>query len=99
MEQDNLKWLQNWYQNHCNGDWEHSNGINIKTIDNPGWSIKINLLDTGLENKRFDKIHIENSENDWIFCCVREDHFEAACGPFGLSEVLRIFRDWVKNSH
>jgi|JI9StandDraft_1071089.scaffolds.fasta_scaffold31950_1 hypothetical protein len=99
MEQDDWKWLQKWYQNHCNGDWEHSNGVTIKTLDNPGWSININILDTELENKRFDKIHLERSEHDWIFCSVREDHFEGACGPSGLSEVLGIFRKWAENSH
>ena len=29
--------LQKWYKSQCNGDWEHSFGIKIETLDNPGW--------------------------------------------------------------
>lgn len=48
-----LSWLQEWYSENCNGDWEHSDGIRIATLDNPGWSIKISLLDTSIESKAF----------------------------------------------
>ncbi|OAX48412.1 hypothetical protein gpAD87_09590 [Paenibacillus sp. AD87] len=41
-----LKWLQNWYLENCNGDWEHSYGVKIDTVDNPGWSVEIDLTDT-----------------------------------------------------
>ncbi len=51
-------WLQYWYQIHCNGDWEHSSRIHIGTIDNPGWSLTINLEDTELESKEFQQIDI-----------------------------------------
>ena len=43
---NNFLWLQQWYYGHCNGDWEHGSGIHIDTLDNPGWSITINLEDT-----------------------------------------------------
>jgi hypothetical protein len=96
MEQDDFQWMQKWYSTHCDGDWEHSNGIHIETIDNPGWSIKINVLGTELENKQFNKVHIERSEHDWIFCSVQEGNFEGACGSLNLHEVLRIFRAWAE---
>ncbi|MDO7908781.1 Imm53 family immunity protein [Paenibacillus sp. JX-17] len=38
-----LKWLQEWYASQCDGDWEHSNGIKITSIDNPGWYVEINI--------------------------------------------------------
>jgi hypothetical protein len=95
MEQDDFLWLQRWYRAHCNGDWEHGIGIHIGTIDNPGWSIKVNLEDTELENKQFDKVYIERSEHDWIFCTVKENNCEAACGPTNLPEVLKIFHQWA----
>ncbi len=41
---DVLGELQGWFLAHCNGDWEHSHGVSIATLDNPGWSIEINLL-------------------------------------------------------
>jgi Immunity protein 53 len=32
-----LTQLQSWYVAQCNGDWEHTCGISIETVDNPGW--------------------------------------------------------------
>ena len=48
-----LTWLQNWYYQYCDGDWEHNENINIHTIDNPGWRITIDLEGTDCENKFF----------------------------------------------
>ena len=33
-----FNWLQGWYMAHCDDDWEHSFGVTIETIDNPGWN-------------------------------------------------------------
>ncbi|MBL0319091.1 MAG: hypothetical protein IPP74_07360 [Alphaproteobacteria bacterium] len=41
-----LNWLMSWYASHCNGDWEHENQIKISTLDNPGWRLQIDLVDT-----------------------------------------------------
>lgn len=43
-----LQEIQSWYISNCNGDWEHSFGVSIDTLDNPGWSVRIDLADTGL---------------------------------------------------
>jgi hypothetical protein len=51
-----LKWLENLYSSNCDGDWEHSYGIRIETLDNPGWAIRINLEDTVLEHKSFENV-------------------------------------------
>jgi hypothetical protein len=32
-----LQRLQQWYRAQCNGDWEHSYGVMVDTLDNPGW--------------------------------------------------------------
>src|SRR3954469_18783567 len=48
---DVLDQLQRWYAQHCNGEWEHSYGISIQTLDNPGWRVKIDLHQTDLESK------------------------------------------------
>ena len=45
-----INWLQNWYTDQCNGEWEHEYGVNIQTSDNPGWIIDIDLAFTPLEN-------------------------------------------------
>ena len=46
--------LQKWYASQCDGHWEHSSGITIESMDNPGWWVKINLKGTSLENKKFE---------------------------------------------
>ncbi|MGK7942611.1 MAG: immunity 53 family protein [Crocosphaera sp.] len=89
-------WLQDWYTSQCNGEWEHTYGIDIKTLDNPGWLIIIDLVDTQFENHQFDEVSIKCSDNDWIHCFVKNGKFQAAGGSFNLLEILNIFRDWVE---
>lgn len=43
-----IAWLSEWYKSNCDGDWEHYYGIKIDTIDNPGWKVDIDLVDTYL---------------------------------------------------
>ena len=62
---DLLDWLTDWYASNCNQAWEHTYGISIGTLDNPGWSIIIDLIDTPLEGKQLTEISINNSDNDW----------------------------------
>ena len=95
---NHLIWLQEWYQSHCNGDWEHDQRIKITTLDNPGWSLTINLLDTELENTSFSIIKKELTELDWLYCCVKDRKFEGRCGAQNLSEILNIFRHWAENN-
>ena len=97
MKKDYFTWLIKWYANQCNGDWEHSYGIKIDTLDNPGWYITIDLMDTEYEGKEFTKKIIERSENDWLRCYIRDDKFEGPCGLYNLPEVLKIFHDWVES--
>ena len=53
-----IDWIENWYESHCDGDWEHDFGVSIDTLDNPGWLVKINLDDTGREYRDVEtKLH------------------------------------------
>ena len=36
---DLLKVSQQWYQSKCDGTWEHMYGVEIDTLDNPGWTV------------------------------------------------------------
>ncbi len=96
MKKNNLAWLLHWYHNLCDGDWEHSNGIEIHTLDNPGWSIKISLEETHLKNKKFDIVNLERSENDWVYCSIKNGMFQGFGGPFNLPEILQIFHNWAE---
>ncbi|MBN3524651.1 immunity 53 family protein [Paenibacillus apiarius] len=94
---ETLKWLQNWYYQNCNGDWEHSYGVKIDTVDNPGWSVEINLADTYLENEHFDSIEDERDDQDWFYCIVRDGVFQGAGGAMNLEEILNCFRQWASS--
>ncbi|WP_420596550.1 immunity 53 family protein [Deinococcus sp.] len=91
-----LEWLQGWYYAMCDGDWEHQSGPKISTVDNPGWTLKVNLLRTGLEAIDFEKLVIERDEHNWIHCKVSEGHFYGYGGPLNLGELINVFRDWAQ---
>lgn len=92
---DDLVWLLQWYHNQCDGDWEHGNGIKFGTIDNPGWYLKVSLDETELQNRDFQAVDINRSEDDWVYCSVKDNLFQGFGGPFNLPELLHIFRNWV----
>ena len=96
-QQELLSWLQNWYHQNCDGDWEHNENINIHTIDNPGWRVTINLEGTPSENKVFEDMEKETNEDDWYQCFLRDGKFEGAGGPSNLIDILNIFEEWAKN--
>jgi len=87
---DDFSWLQQWYQAYCNENLEYDDRIRLKTIDNPGWRLKVNLEHIELENKNNQRIDIYRSEEDWIMCSVRDTKFfDAACSVENLLKVLK----------
>ena len=88
--------LQRWYAAQCDSHWEHAYGIKIDTLDNPGWSITIDLEGTSLEGLIFDKMSIERSETDWLVCRVEKEQFLADGGAQNLDEMLTLFLDWAE---
>lgn len=95
-ERDLLSWVQNWYYQYCDGDWEHNETIKIYTIDNPGWRITIDLEGTDCESKLFDNFKKEMSEHNWYHCFLRNGKFEGAGGPSNLVDILSFFKRWVE---
>lgn len=88
-----LSWLQNWYKANCNGDWEHTYGVKIETLDNPGWSVIIDLNDTNLENLEREYRLIENSDEDWYALSIKDSKFQASGDPFKLEILLQKFKE------
>jgi hypothetical protein len=88
---NNLAWLQEWYQSMCDGLWEHSFGVRIDTLDNPGWSIEIGLHGVDIEASR---LPVERKgEDDWFICWVKEDKFEGHGGARNLDDMINVFRN------
>jgi len=79
-----LRRLQSWYSAHCNGDWEHSSGITIRSCDNPGWWITVNLSGTALQTREFPEIAIGVDEqrfplgSDWLSCYIENSSWHGA---------------------
>ncbi|MFF0868596.1 immunity 53 family protein [Nonomuraea sp. NPDC003560] len=98
MITDALMFLQSWYASCCNDDWEHSYGVTIDTLDNPGWHVKIDLVDTPLTGALLDPSKVERTEDDWIHVWSDGIRFEGACGPLNLGELSEAFRDFIDNA-
>lgn len=87
--------LAEWYLTQCDGDWEHSHGPRISTLDNPGWSVSVPLVGTSLAGAPFEPVKVDRSGHDWIHCTVEDGRFEARGGPLNLEELVRLFTDWA----
>jgi hypothetical protein len=97
---ETIERIQDWYKLNCNGDWEHSYGYSISTLDNPGWTIRIDLADTCLEKLDFYETY-QNPEydHDWYIIKTGHEVLEISCGPENLKQVLEIFLDKIIPIH
>ena len=95
MNLDSIQKLQVWYSKQCNGSWEHQCGVSIDTLDNPGWTIAIDLVGTDLESMQMESIVEENDETDWLHCKIENGRFVGNGGPFKLSAILSLFLDLI----
>lgn len=101
MSDDNLNWLAAWYPTQCDNDWEHSYGVKIDTLDDPGWTITIDLTDTSLQHQTFERAGQGEPSGDldewlrtgsWWAASVQGDAFRISCGPLDLSAAIGVFR-------
>ena len=97
MSKNLLNFLEEWYESQCDGDWEHEFGVTIETLDNPGWSLTIDLVGTECEGQPFDEIDWEKNENNWIQCNIINNQFKGSGGPKNLQDLIQIFIDWRKS--
>ena len=91
--------IQSWYVSQCDGNWEHRFGLTVRTLDNPGWMVDIDLHQTDLEDRPCSTVNygvvaesIENS-GERLNCAVDDKVFKRRGGPEKLQEILSIFLD------
>lgn len=94
----NLEWLQSWYTKQCNGDWEHTRGITLNTLDNPGWTLTVDLDQTPWASYRVERRFLERTEQNWVHWKIADKQFRAEGGPGNLTELLAIFRLWIETT-
>jgi Immunity protein 53 len=103
---DDLAWLQDWYARQCNGDWEETYGVEIQSLDNPGWDVVIDLHGTALEARAFDTLLVTDGDPptaangnlggpSWLVCKIRDGRFNGSGDPTRLNSIIRCFREWV----
>lgn len=93
---DPLSRLQTWYLQHCDGNWEHESGVRIDTIDNPGWSLSVDLEGTSAAKKAFSPVKEHRSDADWLECRVEAHRFEGFGGPSNLQDIILVFLNWAE---
>lgn len=86
--------LEKWFANRCNGEWEQHYGVRIDSLDNPGWTLQIDLDGTEAQSCCLRRTMIQRGENDWIHYWVERKQFQARMGLPNLEEAVRIFVDW-----
>ncbi|MGW5969527.1 Imm53 family immunity protein [Streptomyces sp. NPDC055186] len=69
--------------------------MKIGTLDNPGWTVSIDLAETDLEEREYPHQETNRTTQDWLWAWTAEKTFHAACGPGNLTEALTLFRTWA----
>jgi len=91
---DLMEMLQDWYAAQCDGVWEHSYGVAINTLDNPGWNVRIN----GVSSR--EEVHLcidrDDEDIDWVDIIATESEFRGRGGAKNLQEILAYALDWLK---
>jgi len=91
--------LERWYAARCEPDdivlerapWQHRYGVQIMSIDNPGWSVLIDLGGTPMEGANVDVIVRDNGDDDWIECRTLDGRFCGLGDPSKLGTILEEF--------
>ncbi len=96
MPRNDLEWLDNWYQQQCNGVWEHQQGVRLKPLDNPGWLLTINLAGTSAVNARPQQLRLDTRGGGWLACSIAGECFEGSGDPRKLEQIIGVFRRWVE---
>lgn len=91
-----LDWIQQWFKNNCNGDWEHGSGIQITTLDNPGWDVEIDISNTSIANLQVEWILNEKNKQDWYGVKIEDQKFNAAGDAGKLIFLLNLFKEMIE---
>ncbi|WP_027066061.1 MULTISPECIES: immunity 53 family protein [Maribacter] len=92
---DILDWIQDWFKENCDGDWEHGEVIQITTIDNPGWEVEIDISNTSIASMNLDWILNETSKQDWYGVKIADQKFTAAGDIGKLKFLLGLFKEMI----
>lgn len=92
-----INWIQNWFKEQCDGNWEHDYSIKIETLDNPSWHVAINFSYTDLDIDNIDWKLYETAETNWVGFSVTNSIFNGSGDPLKLDLILNIFKLLTEN--
>lgn len=91
-----LIWIQNWFIEHCDGEWEHGQGIQITTLGKPGWEVEIDISKTSIANMTIKQILNEKSKTDWYGVKIENQTFTASGDSGKLEFLLGLFKEMIE---
>ncbi|MCH5674934.1 Imm53 family immunity protein [Streptomyces gilvus] len=83
-----------WYRAQCDGDWEHEFGVRIVSLDNPGWSLEVDLVERTAEGRTMPRRRRDDGGR-WLVAWSDGEVFRASCDPVSLEAVLELFLEFV----
>jgi hypothetical protein len=96
---NSIKKLESWFAQQCDGEWEHENLLKIETIDNPGWSISIDLTGIITENATNKPwALIRDDVDNWYGFKLVEGVFSAWGGQSSLEELIEILLNYTSEN-
>jgi len=87
---EKIQWLEKYIYN-------KQKHIEIVTIDNPGWGVSADLNNHELKVEKRVLVDFEETENNWYCCWTENKKFEAAGGPFNLSNILSVLKQFTNS--
>ena len=77
------------------------------TLDNPGWSLSVDLGGATLEGRAFSPVYdgvsaeeqpVQGGDGDvpWLVCRLEGARFKAWGGPRDLGRMIQAFRSWAE---
>ena len=89
-------WIQHWFKANCDGNWEQGNGIQITTLENPGWDVEIDISNTSMANIEIKGVLNETSKDDWYAVKIENQKFNASGDASKLVFLLGLFREMIE---
>lgn len=93
---DILDWIQNWFRDSCDGEWEDGEVIQITTLDTPGWEVEIDISNTSIANLNVSWILNQKSKQDWYGVKIENQKFFAAGDAGKLGFLLGLFKEMIE---
>ena len=103
MAVDDLEWLGTWYQQQCNGKWEHQKGMLLEALNDTrlessrprqaGWRLRIDLRGTAAAGAAPRRLAVCAIHGAWLRCALNAQRFEGEGAD--VEELIGVFRQWI----